>query len=553
LKRCGLVPAGLIMALLLGVSFLAYAEKESRWEKVSTASSGIARYHLAEAKGPEGSPNAPGGEVGLGRGEILILSLQDCINMALKNNLDIAVESYNPKMSEEEIRKEKGAFDPLAYTEADYSEYRIPTNRGGFYLTLAPGYKIVPDEYETRDWDVGLKQRLITGTSYELKFENSRWYSLLEREIVANSYNFNPSYTSVFSLTLTQPLLKNFGIDVNATKINIARNNRNISLQQFRNQVFGVVSEVQSSYWDLAAAIENLEVNRRSLKLAQELLEINKAKVKAGVLAPLEIVAAEAEVASREEGVIVAENLIKSVEDRLRRVMNLPKDVQMWERPIKPADKPALADQRFSEEESLKRALELRPEYLQAKFDLTNKEIYRKYTRNQLFPSLNLQASGGLNGIGDKFHDAFRELRGGDYYSYGVGLVLEVPLGNRSARGEYTKASLDQEKSKTNLANLEQKITVEIRQAIRQIDTNRKRIDATEKARILAEKKLEVEQKKLSVGMSTNFEVLRTQRDLIEAETNWIRALLDYTKSVVDLERAEGTILEKHNIQLQES
>jgi outer membrane protein TolC len=100
---------------------------------------------------------------------------------------------------------------------------------------------------------------------------------------------------------------------------------------------------------------------------------------------------------------------------------------------------------------------------------------------------------------------------------------------------------------------LEQKITVEIRQAIRQIQTNRKRIDATEKARILADKKLEVEQKKLSVGMSTNFEVLRVQRDLLEAETNWIKALLDYTKSLVALELAEGTILDRHNIELEET
>jgi len=551
LKRYRLLQVGWTVALLLGASFLAEAQEGSKWERVSL-STGTARFQLAQAKGSEAPPDAPKGEEGSGTGETLILSLQDCINMALRNNLDIAVESYNPKMSAEEIRKEKGAFDPLFFTGADYNEYRLPTNRGGFYLTLTPGYKIVPDEYETRDWEVGLKQRLVTGTSYQLKFENSRWLSLLEREIVANSYNFNPNYSSVFSVALTQPLLKGFGIDVNKTKINIARNNRDISLQQFRNQVFGVVSEVQSSYWDLAATIENLEVNRRSLKLAQELLEINKAKVKAGTLAPLEIVAAEAEVASREEGVIVAENLIRTAEDRLRRVMNLPKDAQMWERPIQPADKPTLADQKFSEEESLKRALELRPEYVQARIDIKSKGIYKKFTRNQLFPSLNLQGSAGLNGIGEQYHDAFRELRGGDFYSYSVGLVLEVPLGNRSARAEYVKASLDEEKSKTSLANVEQRIAIEIREAIRQTQTNLKRIDATEKARILAEKKLEVEQKKLSVGMSTNFEVLRTQRDLLEAETNWIKALLDYTKSVVGLERAEGTILERHNIQLQE-
>jgi len=548
-KGCCIIQLGLAVALLAGTLGSVWAENSlaRSWRSGNPV---LIAYDSSPNQENLSSP-ARSAE-GEGTGEPLLLSLQDCIQTALKNNLDLAVEAYNPKMSEEEIRKEKGVFDPLFYSELDYAEYKVPTNRGGFYLTLAPGLKIFPDEYENRTWDVGLKQRLLTGTSYDLRFQNSRWYSLLDPSINANFYAFNPSYTSVLSLTLTQPLLKNFGLDVNRAKINIARNNKEISLQQFRGQVFKVVSEVQSAYWDLVAAMESLEVNRRSLKLAQDLLEINKAKVKAGTLAPLEIVAAEAEVAAREEGVIVAENQIRSVEDRLRRILNLPRDSQLWERPIRPAEKPVLAEISFSEEESLKRALELRPEYVQAKKDLTNKDIYARFARNQLFPSLNLQGSAGLNGIGENWHDSFHELRGGDYYSYAVGLVLEVPLGNRSARGEYAKACLDRDKSKATLVNLEQKITLEIREAIRQIQTNRKRIDATEKARILAEKKLEVEQKKLSVGMSTNFEVLRTQRDLLEAETNWIKALLDYTKSLVELERAEGTILERHNITLEE-
>ena len=539
------------MVLLWGSCSLGWAQSESRWERVAVPYLGAPRYQLAEAKGPEVSGGAGQAEAG-GPGEPLLLALQDCIGMALKSNLDIAVEGYNPKMSAEDIRREKATFDPLFYTGAYYYEYYLPTNNA-FYLKYASGLTIFPDKHDNRDLNAGWKQQLVTGTSYELRYDNDRWYSRLDPALNSNFYLFNPNYTSVLSLTLSQSLLRNFGIDVNKTKIYIAQNNRNISLQQFRSRVFAVVSEVQISYWDLAAAIENLEVNRRSLKLAQDLLEINKAKVKVGTMAPLEIVAAEAEVASREEGVIVAENLIKTVEDRLRRVMNLPTDSQMWERPIKPADKPTFVPPQVSVEESLKRALELRPDYTQAKIDIANKEISKKFARNQLFPSVNLRGSAGLNGIGDTYHDNFRALRGGDYYSYSVGLVLEVPIGNRSARAEYTKASLDQEKSKTNLANMEQKITVEIRDAIRQIQTNVKRLESTEKARTLSRKKLDVEEKKLNVGMSTNFEVLRTQRDLLEAETNWLKALLGYYNSLINLERAEGTILEKHNVQLKES
>jgi outer membrane protein len=552
LKKYGLVCVG-AMALLLGFSHLVCAQGNSRWERVSILSPGIPRYHLAEGKEPQ-SPGSNAGEVKeTATQEPLALSLQDCIMMALQNNLDIAVEGYNPKMSEEDIRKEKAAFDPLFYTDAYYANYYLPTNNAFYSSVAGRAGQVFTDKHQNWDLNFGWRQALPTGTSYQLSYNNDRFYSLLGREIDQTFYTFNPNYTSELGLTLSQALLKDFGIDVNKTRIYIAQNNKDISLQQFRDRVFSVIAEVQNFYWNLAAAVVNLEVNRRSLKLAQDLLEINKAKVRAGTLAPLEIVQAEAEVASREENVIVAENLIKQIEDVLRRVMNLTSESQMWERPIRTTDKPSFVPQQLSVDESLKRALELRPDYAQAQIDLANRDIYKRYTHNQLLPSLNLQGSAGLNGIGSSYHDNSRVLRGGDYYSYSVGLILEVPIGNRYARAEYTKASLDQEKSKTSLANLEQKITVEIREVVRQIQTNAKRIETTEKARLLSQKKLEVEEKKLNVGMSTNFEVLRTQRDLLEAETNWLKALLDYQRSLVSLERVEGTILEKHNIELKQN
>jgi outer membrane protein TolC len=558
LKRRSFIFTGLVLALLLGSYSFAAAEEDSHWEKILIPRA-QPRYYLAQAK-PSNAPGMPsGGMEGKGPQEFLVFSLDDCIGMALQNNLEIAVEGYNPRIAEQDIVREEAAFDPFFDTTASYWDYRVPTNRKVFLTTgtTATGTTVVetafPDKHQSWDVNFGWRQNLVTGTSYEAKYNNDRWESLLDRAINNVYYQSNPAYTSLASLTVSQALLRNFGIDVNKTRIYIAQNNTNISLQQFRSQVFAVLWQVQTSYWDLAAAIEYLEVNRRSLKLAQDLLEINKAKVKAGTLAPLDIVSAEAEVATRVTGVITAENLIKNVEDLLRRAMNLPGDAQMWQRPIRPADRPTFEAQPLSVEESMARALGLRPDYTQAKLDLQNKDVFKRYAKNQLLPSLSLQGSAGLNSIGEDYHDNFHSLRTGDWYNYGVGLVLEVPVGNRSARAQYTQASLDQEKSKTSLVNLEQKILIEIRTIIRNIETNLKRIDSTRQARILQQKKLEVEQKKLSVGMSTNFEVLRVQRDLISAETDELQALLDYKRSLIDLERAEGSIMEKHSVVLKDS
>ena len=559
MKRYSLIFAGLVLVLLLGSYSFAQPQDESRWKKMLISFREQPRYHLAQVKETDVPGMPTGGMEGKGPQEPLVLTLDDCIGMALQNNLDIAVEGYNPKIVEQDIVREEAAFDPFFDTTASYWDYRVPTNRKVFLTTgtTATGTTIVetafPDKHQALDVNFGWRQNLVTGTSYEAKFNNDRWESLLDQAINNVYYQSNPSYTSQLSLTLSQALLRNFGIDVNKTRIYIAQNNTTISLQEFRSRVFGVLWQVQTAYWDLAAAIKNLEINQRSLKLAQDLLEINKAKVKAGTLAPLDIVSAEAEVASRVTGVITAENLIKNVEDLLRRVMNLPGDAQMWQRPIKPADRPTFEAQPLSVEESMARALGLRPDYAQAKLTLQNKDVFKRYAKNQLLPSLSLQGSAGLNGIGEHYHDDFHSLGSGDWYNYGVGLVMEVPVGNRLARAQYTQASLDQEKSKTDLVNLEQKILIEIRVIVRNIETNLKRIDSTRQARILQQKKLEVEQKKLSVGMSTNFEVLRVQRDLIQAETDELQALLDYKRTLIDLERAEGSIMEKHNVVLKES
>ena len=559
MKRCSFVFTGMVLALLLGSYSFAPAEEDSRWEKILIPRA-QPRYYLAQAKQTNAPGMPSGGIEGKGPQESLVFSLDDCIRMAVQNNLDIAVEGYNPKIVEQDITKEKAAFDPFFNTTGSYWDYRVPTNRKIFLTTgVTPtGQAIVeerdfPDKHQSWDVNFGWRQNLVTGTSYEASFNNDRWKSLLDRTINSLYYQFNPAYTSLASLSVSQALLRNFGIDVNKSRIYIAQNNTNISLQQFRSRVFGVIWQVQTAYWDLAAAIANLEINRRSLKLAQDLLEINKAKVKAGTLAPLDIVSAEAEVASRVTGVITAENQIKNVEDLLRRAMNLPGDAQMWQRPIRPADRPTFEAQPLSVEESMAKALGLRPDYAQAKLDLQNKDVFKRYAKNQLLPSLSLQGSAGLNSIGESYHDNLDSLGTGDWYNYGVGLVLEVPIGNRSARAQYTQASLDQEKSKASLVNLEQQILIEIRVIIRNIETNLKTIDSTRQARILQEKKLEVEQKKLSVGMSTNFEVLRVQRDLISAETDELQALLNYKRSLINLERAEGSIMEKHSVVLKDS
>ncbi len=485
----------------------------------------------------------------------LSLSLREAIELTLENNLDIRVERFNPRISEAMIIVEKGAFDPTIALDLSINKDKRP---------VANAYAD-PDvsEGEGINWGIGIRQDLITGGNYQLRFTNER------RKSNSSYSGLNPQYTSDLTLTLTQPLLKDFGIGLNKRKIIIASNNKDISLNQFKAVVITKISEVQNMYWDIVFNIEDLKVKRQSLALAQDLEKRVRTQVKVGTMAPIEILQAQAEVASREEGVIIAENMVKDSEDRLKRAMNIEGDSPYWGLPIYPTDRPLFEVVEIDNNEALKTSFEKRPDFVQAKIDLSNKKIEVKYKKNQIFPNIDLIGSFGLNGLsgdarevsfggttippsrfGGGYEDTLDRLGSGSYYSWEAGVKVNIPLGNRSAKSNLTAARIEEKKVLISLKNLEQKIALEIREAVRGIETNIKRVNATKLARRLAEQKLDAEEKRFEVGLSTSFNILEFQKDLAEEQSKEIKAIIDYNKSLVKLERVKGTTLEKNEIRL---
>lgn len=467
--------------------------------------------------------------------QVMILSVQESILLGLRNNLDIVIEGFNPKIRATDITAAKAVFDPVAFLELT-SDISREQNRS----TLS---RVKTTEDRNLDLNTGLRQKLPTGAIYELRLDNNR------NETNSTTVGINPAYTSDATLTLTQPLLKNFGVDINRVQIKIAQNERAISLDRFRQKTMDVITQVQTAYWELVFALENLKVQERSLRLARELAELNRARVRAGVAAPVEITQAEAEVAAREGDVIVAEKGVRDAEDRLKVVLNLPKEGE-WGGAILPADPASFSPVTLDLSQAVTEALRKRPEYQAAKVDLGNRELNLRFARNQLLPDLSFQASVGLNGLGGNYEEDIDKLGSGNFYTANAGIVLTIPLGNRAARAEFLKAQLEEEQAKVSLRNLELQITAEVRETVRRVEADAKRVDATKAARVLAEEQLRIEQKRLEAGVSTTFEVLRFQRDLAAAQANEVKALTDYNKSLAALDRARGVVLEKHRIQL---
>ncbi len=482
-------------------------------------------------------------------GQVMVLSLQESILLGLKNNLAIAIEGFNPKIKEADVTGEKAVFDPSTFAEIGFGSTKTP-NRS----TLAGVIESKNDDF---DWNFGLRQDLPTGGSYVLLFDNNRNFNNAQF-FVPKDKQGNPiadlqtAYTPDLSLTVTQPLLKNFGVDINRTQIKIAQNEWEISLDGFREKTMDVITEVQEAYWDLVFAIEDLKVKQRTLHLAKELAEVNRARVRAGVSAPVDIIQAETDIAAREARVTEAERGLRDQEDDLKVVLNIPKQGE-WGGAILPADPARFSPVAVELAGAVAEALRKRPEYEAAKIDLSNRELDLRFARNQLLPDLSFQGGVGINGLSaldPSYGDALDDLGSGNNFSYSAGLVITIPLGNRAARAEFIKAQLEVQQAQVTLRDKELEITAEVRKAVRKIEADAKLVAETRAARELAEEQLRIEQLRLEAGVSTTFEVLRFQRDLAVTQSAEVRSLTNHNKAIAKLDRVRGVVLEKHRIQM---
>jgi outer membrane protein TolC len=472
--------------------------------------------------------------------ESLPLSLRESIALALERNFDILIEGYTPKIRAADVLHEQAEFDPTLFTGFLYS--------GGREQVAGSPTRWPPDrtaKVRTATPLAGIEQRLQTGTRVNLRLSQEH---ITSNETGSTSRVIEPSDEVRTTLSLSQPILRNFGFDVNRTRIRIAETDQEISEHSLKDRVIRVVSRVEELYWDLVFRIQELGVRRLSLKLAQDLLAQTRVQVAVGTQPQLSILEGEAGVAAREEAVIVAENNVHTVEDQLKELLSLFEDSQRRGLTIVPTDAPRFAIEEIALDKALEEAFEFRPDYLQAKLEIESRTLNERFTRNQLLPTLDLEGRVGLNGLDDNLGDSVNHFTSGNWVQYEVGFTLRYPLGNQASKSRFTRARLEVQQANAILERTEQRILVEVREAVRNVETNIKRVSVTRGARELAQKKLEAEEKKLAVGLSSVREVLRFQDDLSAEQSREIRALTDYNISLANLERAKGTTLDRMNI-----
>jgi outer membrane protein TolC len=483
------------------------------------------------------------------------LSLEDCIVGALKNNLHIAVEVLNPEIADASVIRSAEKFLP----SLSFGYNNRETNTASYsWIDAADVVRVAYNDYT-----IYFNQLIPTGGIFNLSLNSYK------NDTNRSFQTINPRYGSTLTFSFTQPLLKNFGFKINRREIIIAKNNREVTEKEFQQTLLDIIYRVEEAYWNLAYSIENLDVKRQSLQLARDLLEENKRKIEVGTLPPIEIYTAESEVANREADILQADRMVKNSQDRLKTILNLPIFEEGEPTEIIPSDKPVFEKKTISIEEALATAMANRPDLKAMMIDLETRKFNVSYAKNQLLPSLNLQASywsPGISGTQILYlndnpltgvvvgtfpgaaTDALKDVFKFRYDNWSIGLILDIPLNTVFTRAQYAEARLALKQAQLRLKDQEQEIFLEIKTAVRDVEINFERVQAYRAARDLATKKLEAEQEKFKVGKSTNFFILQYQNDLADARSAELRSMVDYILSLANLDRALGTTFNTKNI-----
>jgi HAE1 family hydrophobic/amphiphilic exporter-1 len=478
-------------------------------------------------------------------GPVLRLSLDDTVTRALEFNLDVQVQRINPRLQDLAIQGAEAVWNPNLTNDTRVNDV---TDVPGDFTQAAS-----TDATSTRTFrtNSGIAQSLPWfGTDYSVGWLNGRVNTTKAAQ------TFNPTLSSSLTFAVTQPLLRDFLTDSNRTNLLVTRKQREITDVALQQTIVQTTRQVRNAYWDLVYARANLGVAQQSLDLSRQTLRDNRTRVEVGTMAPIDIVRAEAEVARNEETAILAAAQIDLMEDNLRRLIFDPASPDYWTTNLDLTDAaPAPTDTRDVDiEAAVSKALQQRTDLVQQRKSLEATDLNLRFFKNQLLPALDLFADYGLSYRGGIERDrnnseiivserswtsTVERMLARDAPSWTVGFQVSYPLGRSTQEVNLARARLQQTQTQLNLKDLELQAAAEVRNAGRNVNTNRRRVEASRATRILSERQLEAEQKKFAVGLSTSFEVVQAQRDLAQARNSELQAIIDYVQSLVDFEAVQ--------------
>jgi outer membrane protein TolC len=479
------------------------------------------------------------------------LSMRDAVGLALQHNINLEVSRLGLAGSTAALGGSVGVFDPYLDIQGGAGESTTPATNQLEGADVANSRQ--------RSLNLTLGKAYSTGTELTVGWTNSR------SSTNSSFYFLNPAYSSGFTLGLQQNLLKGFGTDVNRAGIEVARRNRDISRLAFEQSVITILQQVESAYWNLVYQRDDLAVKKQSLKLAQDLLDQTRTRVRIGTAAPIDIIQSEATVAAREQDIILAENQVEGAADLLKKLMGF-EDREDWQSRIVPTDSLGTQEEPVALDAAITDALGQRVEIRQQQLSTEISEVSLLSARNATLPSLGVRVNYGYSGVGGTetivdpdtgevisvveggWEDPLHQIGNGEYPQWSAGIGFTYTLGNHDAKARLAQRRYELTSSRQTLALTQQDVIADVRSAVRGLEASSKSIAAAIKARVLAERNLDAEQKKFANGMSTNYQVLKIQEDLAAAQASELFSKVAYRIARVQYLVAIGRLPESMGV-----
>jgi outer membrane protein len=499
-----------------------------------------------QAQSPAGAPT----QVFVTGGPRVNLAIEEAVKLGAEKNIDIAVARITPQLTDFTI----------AGLEANY-RLNLTSSANNTKQTTLPQQTTQgisePTTSVRETWSAGLAQNLWRGGgSYNVNWTNGR----LNNQSTVNLRN--PQFTSGITGAITQPLWRGFKIDATRASILTSRLSQQNDEITLTSTVTSTQANVRNAYWDLVFAIQAVEAAQNSFDLAARLVQDNQSRVEIGTLAPIDVVTAQAEQATRRQTLVLSQATVRTNELALKRLIVSGTDDPLWTSSINPVDRPSTTPEPINLEAAVTRALAGRTDLQQSKNNLKISDINLQNQVDATKPQLNLTANYGLNGLGGPqfvftgapdpitgarpsttipsgYVDALRNIAGLDAPTWTVGFTFAYPLGRSAQEATVGRSKLSLLQTEANLKALELQIATDVTNAALTVQSSLESVQASAVARELGQKRLEAAQSKMDVGMATNYEVVQAQRDFADARNNELRAILNYRKALVNFETAQ--------------
>jgi HAE1 family hydrophobic/amphiphilic exporter-1 len=508
------------------------------------------------------SPDIPRARVGVREDQNELLTLQDAVEMALKNNLDIEITRQGVQMAQYNLFAARGFYDVTSSGTIGYRNSVSPVSSifGGGGEQGAVSQNSIAYNFNTN------QQVEKTGGNYSIDFNNSRINTS------ATFATLSPQFNNTLSITYTQPLMRNLSIDQNRRQVQLLRRALDLSDSQFRQKVIDIITQTQRAYWDLVFTIRNEQIARDAVELARTQLENNRKMVEAGTQAPIELRSNEAALEARKGDVITALQSITTAENTLKGLLLKDPNDKIWYSAIVPTDEPQFGRPTYTVEDATALALKNRPELEQLNLQAEQNQVDIRFFKNQSKPQFDLvgiYSNTGLAGtvvpsfgpdgspqpttVIDRFVGGYgqslKNLFGQDFRTYQIGVTISFPWRNRTAESNLGHALAQSKQLDAQQRQLVQFVQMDVRNALQAVVATRQQYEAAKANRIAAVAQYQGEQEKFRAGLSSNFLVLDRQNALSAARGSEVRALTDYNKALADLQRATGLTMVSNNVE----